>query len=317
MRKILFLTLLTTMSFANMTTMKPKYLYKILSDRNWKATQARNALMLSADDDAFIHFSKEDQLDRIVNKYWADVGPYVILTINTELLQGDLVYEANPGGSAQYYHLYNGFIPFSAITESKEVGVVAPKNVLSLVEIGDPVLRKTSKPLSKEEILSPEIQMLIEQMKETMRAAPGVGLAAPQIGRDLNIAVIEDMDHGHLTAEQLKQRDRNPVPFHVIINPVLTPVGEETVDFFEGCLSIPKFMGIVPRAKSVKVNCLNEKGEPVTIHATGWYARILQHEIDHLNGKLYIDCAHIRTLMTEENFSKNWRGKSIQEIVDI
>jgi peptide deformylase len=70
----------------------------------------------------------------------------------------------------------------------------------------------------------------------------------------------------------------------------------------------------VPRARSVRVECLNEKGDPITIHATGWYARILQHEIDHLHGRLYIDRAYLPTVMTDENYVKHWRGKSMQEI---
>lgn len=292
----------------------PKHLYKILSSRHWQGSQVRKALILSADDTAFIHFSKEDQLERIISKYWGDVPHFVVLKINAELLQGDLVYEANPGGSAKYYHLYNGFIPFEAIDEVRVVGEAPCTETMDIVEVGTPVLRQTARVLSKEEILSPEIQELIEKMKETMREAPGVGLAAPQVGLPLQIAVIEDVDLSHLTQKQLESRHRYPVPFHVIINPVLTVEGTEMVEFFEGCLSVPQLMAVVPRASSVRVDCLNEKAEPVTIQATGWYARILQHEIDHLNGTLYIDRANLRTVMTESSYSKHWKNKSIQEI---
>jgi peptide deformylase len=152
-------------------------------------------------------------------------------------------------------------------------------------------------------------------MKATMRAAPGVGLAAPQIGKPLQLAVIEDMDHSHLNAEQLAVRDRHEVPFHVIINPRLyIEESTDTAEFFEGCLSVPEFVGIVPRAKSVRVECLNERGEPVVIQAKGWYARILQHEIDHLNGTLYIDKAQLPTLITTENYVKLYKDKTVQEI---
>ncbi len=152
-------------------------------------------------------------------------------------------------------------------------------------------------------------------MKATMRAAPGVGLAAPQIGKSLQLAVIEDMDHSHLNAEQLAVRNRYPVPFHVIINPRLY-IEESTniPEFFEGCLSVPEFVGVVPRAESVRVECLNERGEPVVIQAKGWYARILQHEIDHLNGTLYIDKAQLPTLMTTENYVKLHKDKNVKEI---
>jgi peptide deformylase len=93
---------------------------------------------------------------------------------------------------------------------------------------------------------------------------------------------------------------------HVIINPRLA-LGKETVEFFEGCLSLPGFTAIVPRARAVTVECLNERAEPVTIHAHGWYARILQHEIDHLRGTLYIDRMLTRSFMGRENFERYWK----------
>ena len=127
-------------------------------------------------------------------------------------------------------------------------------------------------------------------MRETMRQAPGVGLAAPQIGLSLQLAVIED------TAESAAT-ERAPVPFHVIANPRLE-LGPEIVEFYEGCLSVEGYQAIVPRARSVRVHALNHKAEPIVIDASGWYARILQHEIDHLGGTLYIDRMRSRTLAT-------------------
>ncbi|MBI5273722.1 MAG: peptide deformylase [Chlamydiales bacterium] len=297
----------------------PKYLYKILSLRHWQATQYRKAVVLSAEDDAFIHFSREDQLDKIITKYWPDTPQFVILKVDTNKLEGDLVYETNPGGTTKYYHLYKGFIPFYSIVESKIIyrEHLDSRNLptLDIVRAGDPILRQVARELLIEEISSPEIQSLIEDMKATMRAAPGVGLAAPQIGKSIQLIVIEDMDHSHLTREQLLERDRSLVPFHVIINPRLYIEDTSTTKFFEGCLSIPEFMGIVPRASAVRVECLNELGEPIVIQAKGWYARILQHEIDHLNATLYIDRTILPTLMTEENYSKQWKGKSINDIL--
>lgn len=186
---------------------------------------------------------------------------------------------------------------------------------LDIVQVGDPVLRQVARELSLKEIASPEIQDLIEMMKATMRAAPGVGLAAPQIGKSLQLVVIEDMDQSHLNAKQLAERNRYLVPFHVIINPRMC-IEEATkkFEFFEGCLSIPEFVAVVPRAEAVRVECLNERGEPVVIQAKGWYARILQHEIDHLNGILYIDKAKLPTLMTSENYVKLYKDKSVEEI---
>jgi peptide deformylase len=307
-----WITLLLVVTALHAEDIVPKYLYKILSNRNWLATQARKALILSAEDDAFIHFSTEDQLDRIIAKYWKD--SYTVLKIDASLLEGDLRFETNPGGSAKYYHLYRGFIPYDAIVESKVVGECCTAT-LPIVEIGTPVLRQRARLLTQEEILSPEIQSLIEEMKATMRKAPGVGIAAPQVGKPYQLAVIEDMDHSRLTEAQIRERDRTKVPFHVIINPVLSLEGDEKAEFFEGCLSVPQLMGVVPRAKSVRVECLNEKGEPITIRATGWYARILQHEIDHLHGTLYIDRAYPHTLMTEASFIKHWRTQSVAEVL--
>ena len=174
---------------------------------------------------------------------------------------------------------------------------------LKIVQTGDPVLRRQARLLTREEISSPRIQELIELMRETMREAPGVGLAAPQIGESIQLAVIEDRAEylADLPAEHLAEYERSAVPFHVIINPKLTVVGNALRQFYEGCLSVEGFSAAVDRALDVHVECLNERGEQVTIDAHGWYARILQHEIDHLNGTLYIDRMKTRTFTTLEN----------------
>lgn len=179
-----------------------------------------------------------------------------------------------------------------------------------IVQTGEPVLRAVARDLTRDEILSPEIQTLIADMFETMRAAPGVGLAAPQIGLGLQLAVIED----RIT---LPERERFPVAPHVIVNPKLTLEGPAEVEHFEGCLSLPGFTALTPRARKVRVECLNERAEPVSIEATGWYARILQHEIDHLNGTVYIDRMYPRTFMTRENYEANflpWRD-ALRELI--
>jgi len=177
-------------------------------------------------------------------------------------------------------------------------------------------LRKAARPLRPNEVRSREIRELIEQMKETMYAAPGVGLAAPQIGQGLQLAVIEDRAEyiKDWTPQQLAERERKVVPFHVIINPKLSLLGEERIEFFEGCLSLPHLMAIVPRARRVRVECLDEKGEARVIEASGWYARILQHEIDHLNGSMYVDRMHPRTLMTVDNYTRHWKDQSLADI---
>ena len=113
---------------------------------------------------------------------------------------------------------------------------------------------------------------------------------------------------------QSEARGRRPVPFHVIINPVLTLHPGTNVEFFEGCLSLAGFTAIVPRAQAVRVECLDGHGEPQVIEASGWYARILQHEIDHLNGTLYIDRMRSRSFSSVENHSRHWKDKSIEKI---
>jgi peptide deformylase len=187
---------------------------------------------------------------------------------------------------------------------------------MKIVQAGDPVLRKRARALSTKEIRSRFIQELIEEMRETMRDAPGVGLAAPQIGESLELAVIEDQPEyqRNVQQERLALLEREPVPFHVIINPRLVLGDTGPAKFFEGCLSVGGLVGLVPRSLDVRVNALNEKGQPVSIDAHGWHARILQHEIDHLAGVLCIDRMYSRTLMTQENYAQFWGSKSIEEV---
>jgi peptide deformylase len=188
---------------------------------------------------------------------------------------------------------------------------------LKIVQAGDPVLRKQSRQLTKQEILSPQIQQLIELMRTTMREAPGVGLAAPQIGVSIQLAVIEDQPEylAHHSEDELAELQRSAVPFHVIVNPKLTLLGNESAQFFEGCLSVEGYQAIVDRALNVRVECLNERAEEITINTHGWYARILQHEIDHLNGALYIDRMKTRTLATSENMLRFWNNQSIEQVL--
>jgi peptide deformylase len=187
---------------------------------------------------------------------------------------------------------------------------------LEIVQVGNPILRQRARPLSVAEIRSREIQKLIESMRTCMHEAPGVGLAAPQLGLALQLAVIEDREeyHKEVSEELLRERERRPVPFHAIINPVLEPMGEEKAEFFEGCLSLSGFTALVPRARAVRVTCLDERGDPKIIEASGWYARILQHEIDHLNGALYVDRMRTRSLTSMENLAEFWKGKPVNEI---
>jgi peptide deformylase len=188
--------------------------------------------------------------------------------------------------------------------------------ILKIRSVGEPVLRSRAKPLRPEEILLPSTRDLIAAMRETMHDAPGVGLAAPQVGVPLQLAVIEDREENmkDLSQDVLAERERKPVAFHVIINPVLTLESPAEIEFFEGCLSLPGLVALVPRARKVKVECLDEHGQPKVIRASGWYARILQHEIDHLSGALYVDRMRSVSLCSLDNFVRHWKGKTIAEV---
>jgi peptide deformylase len=189
---------------------------------------------------------------------------------------------------------------------------------LKIVQAGEPVLRAHARQLTREEITSDEIQRLIRDMRETMRDAPGVGLAAPQVGVTIQLAVIEDREEllSSLPPQELAEKERQAVPFHVIINPEITLLGDDRVDFHEGCLSLSGFSAVVPRARRIRVAYLNEHREPQSIEASGWYARILQHEIDHLRGTLYIDRMETRTFTSLDNWSRFWKGKPLRDVLE-
>jgi peptide deformylase len=185
-----------------------------------------------------------------------------------------------------------------------------------IVQVGDPVLRQRAREVTRDELATPAMRHMIATMRDTMRDAPGVGLAAPQIGESLQLVVIEDPPHlqAGLTPEQLAERERAAVPFHVLVNPRLTAVGNTVVSAYEGCLSFASFLMIVPRWKQVRVEALDEHGEPVVMDASGWYARILQHEVDHLRGVVCCDRMDPRTLTTADNHVRHWRTMAIDDV---
>ena len=187
---------------------------------------------------------------------------------------------------------------------------------MNIVQAGDPVLRRRARTLTAREIASNETQQLIATMREVMYEAPGVGLAAPQIGVPVQLAVIEDREEylSDVSAEELAERERRVVPFHAIINPRIIAKSDDTAVFYEGCLSLTDFMALVPRSRTVDVECLDERGNRKVIRASGWYARILQHEIDHLYGGLYMDRMHSRTFMSMENWRQFYKHRPISEV---
>ncbi len=188
--------------------------------------------------------------------------------------------------------------------------------VLKIVQAGEPVLRQRARELTPEEIANPEVKSLIALMRDTMRDTPGVGLAAPQVGMGLRVVVVEDRAEyqAGVSPEELAARERKPVDFHVLINPRLVVEDPTPVEFFEGCLSVSGYSALVARARGVRVEALDENGKPVSISARGWYARILQHEVDHLDGTLYLDRMETRSFALVENHRRHWAGRSTVEV---
>jgi peptide deformylase len=164
-----------------------------------------------------------------------------------------------------------------------------------IVTLPDPVLRRKAKPITK---FDKELQTLIDDMVETMREAPGVGLAAPQVGVSERLVVIEyaeededeEVETVHVDAEAAPEPPK-PKQLFVLINPEIVKTSEEKVMGIEGCLSIPSLVGEVERHHALQVKALNRHGKPIKLKVEGWLARIFQHEIDHLNGVVYTDLA--------------------------
>lgn len=177
------------------------------------------------------------------------------------------------------------------------------EGALPIVQAGDPVLRRPATAYTGQ--LGSLLAPFLDAMCRTMRAAPGVGLAAPQIGVGLAIAVIEDPGAPEGADDP---RERPPTPLRVLVNPQYLPIGEERVSFFEGCLSVEGWQAVRSRYRSVRLVCLEETGAAVDEVLTGWPARIVQHETDHLRGELYLDAAEPRSLTSSQNLLRFWAG---------
>jgi peptide deformylase len=163
--------------------------------------------------------------------------------------------------------------------------------LLPIVKYPNEILRRKTQPVKE---ITAETQTLINNMIDTLRDAPGVGLAAPQVNVSLRITVVE---YGE--GEEFDDEDAPPAPkkLYTLINPEITRTSTETLMGSEGCLSMPGLIADVERAESVTVTALNRRGQPVKIKASGWLARIFQHEIDHLDGVLFTDRAkEVRSL---------------------
>lgn len=179
-----------------------------------------------------------------------------------------------------------------------------PSGVLPIVQLGHPVLRTPAAAYTGQ--LGGLLPRLIDAMTATMRAAPGVGLAAPQIGIGLSIAVFEDPGMGPEADEVADVRERSALPFQVLINPSYEPVGTQTRSFYEGCLSVEGLQGVVSRPRQVRLRSQDVSGGWREEVFTGWPARIVQHETDHLGGELYLDHVETRSITSTENYVEFW-----------
>jgi peptide deformylase len=176
-------------------------------------------------------------------------------------------------------------------------------SVLEIAQVGHPVLRRRATEVSDEELRSPEVQRLIDDMIETKRAANGAGLAANQVFDTYRIAIVE-VEPGNP-----RYPYKPPIHLTVMVNPTLEPVGSETVEINEGCLSVPNLRGSVDRQVTVRVRYLDRNGHPHTELRRGLTAGTFQHEVDHLDGVLFLD--RVRdpsTFSTWEEFDRHHRA---------
>jgi peptide deformylase len=174
--------------------------------------------------------------------------------------------------------------------------------ILKVARLGHPVLRQKAEPIPLHEIRAPETNRLIDDLIETMREYNGAGLAANQVHTPKQVAVIE-------VQANPRYPDAPGIPLTVLINPVVTPLTEDTEEGWEGCLSVPDLRGMVPRFTAVRLECYDRDGQPVRLVAKDFFARVIQHETDHLNGVVYLDrMRDLRTLSHIAEWNKHWLG---------
>ena len=173
-------------------------------------------------------------------------------------------------------------------------------SILKIAQIGHPVLREVAAPISVEDITSEPVQNLINDMTDTMREYGGVGLAAPQVHNSVRMVLVEVSGNTRYT-------EAPDIPLVALINPVLTPMSEDMEDGWESCLSVDGFRGRVPRYTKLHCDALDREGKSITLDVDGFFARVLQHECDHLEGYLYVDrMRDMSTFTTMDNFMRHW-----------
>jgi peptide deformylase len=179
--------------------------------------------------------------------------------------------------------------------------------ILKVARLGHPVLRQVAEPIDVEDIRSPEIQRLVDDLIETMREYNGAGLAATQVHVPKQVCVIEVKDNP-------RYPDAEAIPLTVLINPVVTPLTAEMEEGWEGCLSVPDMRGVVPRYIAVRLEAYDREGNRIDVVAKEFFARVLQHETDHLRGLVYLDrMKDLSTLTHLAEWNKYWMGLEEQD----
>ena len=189
---------------------------------------------------------------------------------------------------------------------------------IQIVILGNPLLRKPCSPVEPMAWSRPRLERLCRILLATMPAARGVGLAANQIGVAARVIALGDRARlmPGVDPELYERQGRVPFDPYVVVNPVLRPRPETGWSaWFEGCLSFPGHTGLVSRWNEVDIEGTASDGSPIRATARGWQARILQHEVDHLDGVLYIDRAPTRTLMHKREFATNWGQQPIDSVL--
>jgi peptide deformylase len=187
--------------------------------------------------------------------------------------------------------------------------------ILKVARMGHPVLRKPARAIDVGEVKSSRIQQLIDDMFETMAEYQGVGLAAPQVHESIRLFVagFPPRSRAHDEEDDSDDDEQESMPLMAIINPQITVEGAETVEDWEGCLSIPDIRGRVPRARHIVVNALDRRGKRIELRASGFNARVIQHETDHLDGVLFFDrMTSFESLTFLEEFGRYWSAREIR-----
>jgi peptide deformylase len=179
--------------------------------------------------------------------------------------------------------------------------------IRKIAQIGHPVLRQIAREVSREELAAPAMQQFIDDLVETMHDADGAGLAAIQVYEPIRVCAIEVRNNPRYPYKP-------PIPLTILVNPILTPVGDEQFDNYEGCLSVPNLRGVVKRYVHLRVQAKDRDGKPIDEVVHGLKAGTYQHEVDHLNGKMFVDRADPSTFTTWTEFERHHRAAFIEKV---